>query len=187
MGVPDASIAAFVGGAEVGSAVSDGSGSFDLAIATGGVAPNVVVTLAAVGYFTTREYSDLASDRSITTAHLQIINGGAMSSVYSAGNESQGSDTGSLGLLALDCSGDPIAGVTFAVTPAPEIVQYDGSDGYPFVGGPTTLPYGGGIAYNAVAATTRVDVSRDGVYPFSVDGIEVSMGDALSVLTVHLP
>ncbi len=176
-------------GSALGSTTSDGSGAYSVTFATGGQAQRVEITLASPGYFTSTTYADLLVDRSQSGALLQIIGGGAMSSIYGDANVKQDENAGTLVLDATDCDGQPVAGVTYVITPAPGRFEYNNASGLPDPSVTATeLPNGNAIAYNMPRTdTARIEVSRAGVPQFAVDDVLVLVGSTMTTVHVHLP
>jgi hypothetical protein len=180
-----ATLALAAGSAVIGSTTSGSDGSFDLDVDTHGMPARFTATVSKTGYFTTVEVADLPVAANQGGTKAEITDGGAMGSVYDAASVTRDTSAGTLVIQGIDCSNAAVAGLTFAVTPAPGSFAYTGSDGLPGAT-ETTLPFGNAVAYNAQPVPTRVDVFAAGVLQLQFEAIPVTGGDAMTVAVVHV-
>ncbi|HEY1811655.1 MAG TPA: hypothetical protein VGG74_04820 [Kofleriaceae bacterium] len=162
--IPDTSIAVTTqDGATLATGTSDGSGAYRIAVPTGGVAPSVTVTFTSAGQFTAIMVPARPLDRD---PHLvpNLFDGGSLQSVYNAGSAGTvGSDAiGTLIVYVEDCDGVVgYAGVSATISPAPQYLEYSGSDGFDTSLTATEAPYANIVGFDQPPGIATLSFTGD--------------------------
>ncbi len=182
-------------GTPLAMATSDSSGNYSLELATGGIAPQVVLTFTHQAYFTTTAFLDAPLDRDTTSPAQQVwIDGdgpvwtsSAMDAVYGTSLSSLSVDPmkSTLSVSTTDCSGNPLTGVSITVTPAPDEADYIGTNGYPSPGATATIaPNTELVGFNAQPGTTHISATAPG-YTFEDQTVEVLAGQNMTLIEMR--
>jgi hypothetical protein len=184
--IANATITAFDAdsGAQLGTATSDGSGNYSLAITTGGMARPLRLRLTNPAYMPTTIYTGVAIDSDVSGISSPMWGTSSMESVYSVAKLTLDTSLGTINATVLDCAGNPIAGATVDVEPAPAQVAYIAPNGYFEPGGTATIaPYTTAVSLNAPLGMTHISATMAGT-AFTAQDVDVA-GSAVTMVTLH--
>jgi hypothetical protein len=175
-------------GVELGSAVSGSDGTYAISIA-GGSARELELELSGSGpdgvYFTTYQRTGYPVDGNVTGFLSPLWNGGAMAEVYGAGGGSEAYGSGSLNVQVEHCDGSPIGGATVAMSPAPQLLEYLGSDARPSqMTTATEAMYGAAVGFNMPGGPANVTAVAQGL-SFDALDVDVIAGMNVNVLVLY--
>lgn len=172
---------------------SDSAGNYTLAIATSGVPQRVILVYALATWMTSRLTIDTLLDRDIVGAGAQVWEvgdaplwtGTLMSQVYTtAGASPRDSIKGTLNIAVRDCAGQPVVGASVAISPPPELVKYQATDGRPTSDGPTQAPFAHAFGFNAIAGANTITASAPGL-TFQPMTVDVQSGLVNTLVIIH--
>ena len=151
-------------GATIGSATSDATGAYSIAVPTGGMPRSVIVEFTKATFLANYLYPPRALDRDFVR-NVNVFGGGSLSAVYGAATglpTIDGAD-GTLIVFASDCTGAPLPGVTVAVSPRPEDLEYTGSASSPFpIATATQPPNAQAVGFNQPPGEVGITATEPG-------------------------
>lgn len=173
---------------------SDVNGTYSLSIPTGGVAPTISIRYSRPGYFSSRFYLDTPLDRDLalgdgivlTPSDGPIWSTSAMNAVYAPAGIPLDAAAGSLNINFLDCSNQPLAGVSVALDAQPEVGAYlGGNTGMPdklLTASQTPLAFF--VGYNAPAVATTITATAPGL-EFAPQTRDIAAGSEVTMVVVR--
>ncbi|CAN5387064.1 hypothetical protein BH11MYX1_BH11MYX1_39540 [soil metagenome] len=160
-------------------------GTYTLSIATGGVAPRLSVRGILAGSWQTDEFYAAPLDADLTTfatetrpfGEVPIWSGGSMASIYLILGATLDPATGTVNVTTLDCSGNPLGGVSVTLDPPAKRSVYIDGNGAAVPGALGTIaPNVLQLSTNVPPGPTRITASKPG-YEFAPVEIVVQAGD----------
>jgi hypothetical protein len=168
-----------VGGSPVTTTTSDSGGSFALPVPTAGRPISPVVTFEKANVMTSVLVHDEPINHDVAMIAGYMGTTSAVDNLYLvAGLGGQRSSArGTLLMMATDCAGAVVAGVTLAVDPPPARIRYSGTNGLPDGGlAATSGPFGFAWAFNVGPGPVTITASKPGD-AFLPQTVEVLAGD----------
>jgi hypothetical protein len=139
---------------------SDAGGAYSLTVATGGVPLNGYVRVQKGGYITTYGYPAVPLVAS-AIQNVLVPTSGEIDVLEFATDVTQGAGNGFIGVVVVDCAGDPIQGATVATTPA-GTVRYNNSASTPSPSATSTAADGVAYVFNVAAGNVLVSATGGG-------------------------
>jgi hypothetical protein len=178
--------------AELANATSDAMGRYTLSVPTGGTPRRLLLVYSLPSDFQTEVTIDRAFDRDVSGANAQVWTVGdgplwnlaGMTSFYSAGGVARDTTKGTLNIAVRDCAGQPIGGVTVAVSPAPQQLRYQGDDGTLVNSGATLSKFATAFGFNAEPGINTITATALG-YTFAPITVGVGGGSFNTLVVLH--
>jgi hypothetical protein len=172
-------------GTELAVTTSDSNGNYSFTYATGGQARPLRLVLTDAQYMSTTIYTGLAIHADVSNLASPMWGTSSMTSVYSDAQVTWQTSLGTVNVMVLDCSDNPIAGVVVDMQPIPGALQYIAPSGYFETDGgtATVAPYTTGVAMNVPIGLTHISATMAGAV-FAPQDLEIP-GGAVTMVTMH--
>ena len=178
--------------AELANTTSNSLGEYTLSVPTGGVPRAVGLTYALASHFETTLTLDRMLERNIGGAGMPVWTVGdgplwnlaGMNQFYMAAGMLRNATKGTLNIAVRDCAGQPIEGVTIAVSPPPALLRYQGDDGMLVAGNSTLDRFATAFGFNAEPGTTTITASGGG-YQFAPVTVVVNPDQFNTLAILH--
>jgi hypothetical protein len=142
------------------SSASDGR--YALSVPSSGHAFDAFFALRRGGYLPSLLVPDGPIDSDITDLYSPVTTEQALASLYVFHGIARDAHAGTLGIMVLDCDGEPVIDARVSITPAPAALVYTDDSGSP--NGSLTSTRSAGIVYalNVPVGTVSVTASKTG-------------------------
>lgn len=155
--VPNATIELFKGAALAATVTTDGAALFNFAnIPTSGTPVDGFLHATATNYLDTYVYPPYPLFEDTPNAAVLFVSQATLQLLPILQLPTQDPQKALVGILVVDCDGEPVAGATVSTTPA-GTVKYGGSGGLPDAGATATAADGLAYVFNVPAGPVVVD------------------------------
>ena len=174
----------------IATTTSDASGLYSLAFPTAGQPRASVIAYEHLGYWTTSVYTDQPFDRDVMgldTMHWRLGDGPLWSdsSMYGTLGATLDNTKGTLSVSVRDCADNIVEGVSFAITPSPQVGAYLDGAGLPSMTATSTVgPYTQYVAFNVQPGPTHIRASAAAMQFVDLD-VVVKAGQNMTYTVVH--